>query len=99
MEAFIAGGHLILIRHILLCMKIHTLALLPVPRLVINKINYVLSTFLWSESNGKAKRKSGTCSKLCKPMGEGGINGRDLGEVQKAFFIKSVWRLLSVENL
>lgn len=55
--------------------------------------------FLWGANQGKAKCKWGSWLKLCKPIGEGGIGVHDLSEVQKAFFMKFAWRLLTMDNL
>lgn len=33
------GGHLILIHHVLSCMAIHTLVVLPIPNMVVKKYN------------------------------------------------------------
>lgn len=41
------GGRLILIHYVPSCIAIYTIAVLPVPDVVIKKINFVLSTFLW----------------------------------------------------
>lgn len=93
------GGRLILIRHVLSCIVTRMIAVLLVPIFVLKKINSIMATFLWGESNGKAKRKWDSCSKLCKPVEGGGIGVKDIQEVQKAFFIEFAWRLLLVDNL
>lgn len=67
-------------------------------QLVINKINSILNTFLLGEQSGKAKRKWGAWSKLYESMGKGGLGVRFIGEVHKSFFMKFVWRLMSVDN-
>lgn len=93
------GGRLILICHVLSCIVTRVLAVLPVHVFVVKKINSIMATFLWGESNGKAKWKWDSCFKLCKPIEGRGIGVRDIWEVQKAFFIEFARRLLSVDNL
>lgn len=61
------GGRLILLRHVLSSMATHLLA-------VLNKINALLYTFFWVESNGKQKRKWCALVHLFKPIREGGLN-------------------------
>lgn len=61
------GGRLILIRHVLSSMASHLLAVLNVPKEVLNKINGILSSFFWGETDGKRKRKWWAWSLLCKP--------------------------------
>ncbi|KAG2682183.1 hypothetical protein I3760_11G180000 [Carya illinoinensis] len=89
------GGCLILIRHVLSCMATHTLAVLAVPKMVLRKINTILSSFLWGENNGKGKRKWCSWDKVCKPVSKGGVGVRDLAKVQKSFHMKFAWRLMT----
>lgn len=74
-------GWLVLIRHILTSMVTHTLGVLLLPTGVLQKINSIFSTFFSRESNGREKRKWGAWANLCKPIEEGGIRVRDLGDI------------------
>ncbi|XP_040987641.1 uncharacterized protein LOC121235358 [Juglans microcarpa x Juglans regia] len=51
------GGRLILLKHVLSSMASHLLVVMDVPKIVIKKINAVLSTFFGGEQSGKAKTK------------------------------------------
>lgn len=41
------GGQLTLLRHVLSCMATHLLVVLKVPKVVLLKLNSILSTFFW----------------------------------------------------
>lgn len=78
------GGQLILLKHVLSCMVTHLLAVLDVPKMMLNKLNSILSNFFWGES----KRKWVSWSHMCKPMLEGEIGVRNFSDVQKAMHMK-----------
>lgn len=65
------GGQLILIHHVLCCMTTHILAVLSIPLVVINKINFIISSFFWKESNGRARMKQKAWKKICNPRRKG----------------------------
>lgn len=88
-----------MIRHFLSCMASHSLVITPVPKMVIMKINAILSSFFWRESNGRGKIKWGAWSKICKLVEEGGVGLGDLNDVKKSFHMKFVWHLMTIENL
>lgn len=46
-KLLLQGGRLILLKHVLTSMAFHLLAVLAVPKVVINKINSILSTYFW----------------------------------------------------
>lgn len=48
---------------------------------------------------GKAKKKWVAWEKVCKPIEEGGLGIRDLGEVKKALNVKLAWNLLHGSTL
>lgn len=83
-------SRLTLIRHVLSCMLTHTLAVLPVPRLITNQINSILSSFLRGENNGRNKKKMESMVKTVQTDGEGVIGVLDLGDLKKLLHIKFV---------
>lgn len=52
-------------------MATHILEILVVPKVVINKINSILSTFFWGEQKGPKKAKWHVWSSICMPVREG----------------------------
>lgn len=64
-------GCLVLIRHVVSSMATHTIAVLPVPIMILKKINSILSIFLQEESNDGGKMKWCAWSKVCNPVEEG----------------------------
>ncbi|KAF5467850.1 hypothetical protein F2P56_012062 [Juglans regia] len=74
-------------------------AVLNVPKVLLSKLNSILSTFFWGEYNGKLKHKWVSWSTICKPTNEGGLGLRDFNEMQSSMHKKLVWRLLTLDNL
>lgn len=79
-------------------MAIHTLAVMNVPMVIIQKINSILSNFFWGNIDGSPITKWRAWSKICKPS-EGGMGIRDLKEVQRALHMKMAWCPLLVDNV
>ncbi|KAG6673010.1 hypothetical protein I3842_16G088800 [Carya illinoinensis] len=92
------GGRLMLLRHVLSSMPIHLLSVLHVPKVVIQKVNYLCASFFWGSQDRSIKRKLRAWKKLCAPhVEEGGIGVRDISEVQRSLFMKFGW-LLETQN-
>ncbi|KAG2713072.1 hypothetical protein I3843_04G149000 [Carya illinoinensis] len=81
-------------------LSIHLLAVIQMPKLILAKINSILSnSFFSGEENGRNRRKLKSWTELCTPTMKGGLGVRDFVEVQKALHMKFAWRLLSLDNL
>ncbi|KAJ0094336.1 hypothetical protein Patl1_15029 [Pistacia atlantica] len=93
------GGRLTLMKHVLTCMSTHLLAVLNVPMKVFSRLNSLMATFFWGDTNGKQKMKWCAWDRICKPYKEGGLGIRNFHEVQRALHMKFAWRLVTVDNL
>ncbi|KAJ0088691.1 hypothetical protein Patl1_32423 [Pistacia atlantica] len=93
------GGRLTLMKHVLACMSTHLLAVLNVPMKVFSRLNSLMATFFWGDTNGKQKMKWCAWDRICKPYKEGGLGIRNFHEVQRALHMKFAWRLVTVDNL
>lgn len=51
--------------------------------------------FFQSEDNCKGKQKQGAWQMLYKPIAEGGIGVRDMGEIKRSLRMKFFWQLLT----
>lgn len=80
-------------------MSTHLLDVLDFPKVVISKINSLLTTFFDKIKVKKGKMKWRALEKLCKPIKEGGLDIRDLNEIQISLHMKFAWRLMTVDNL
>ncbi|XP_042956358.1 uncharacterized protein LOC122292186 [Carya illinoinensis] len=99
MKMLSVGGRTILLRHVLSSMATHLLAVLHVPKTVLNVLNRLLSSFFWGDSDGKGKRKWIAWHNICRPIEESGLGIRDFGDIQKALHMKLAWRLVTGHSL
>ncbi|CAH9101516.1 unnamed protein product [Cuscuta epithymum] len=86
------GGKLILIKHVLNAIPMHTLAVDKLPKKVVKILNCKTSSFFWGSSNNKRKYHWIRWSKLCLPNLEGGLGIRSLTDIEKAFTLKLWWK-------
>ncbi|VFQ87851.1 unnamed protein product [Cuscuta campestris] len=77
-------SRLILIKHVLSAIPLHTMAVQDLPKSVITSIQISLANFFWGSNMGKNKRHWAKWTRICKPTGEGGIGTRSLEDIQKA---------------
>ncbi|XP_042986314.1 uncharacterized protein LOC122314764 [Carya illinoinensis] len=94
MRLLSSGGKLILLRHVISSMALHLFTVFHIPQVVINKINQMMGSFFWGESNGKDKKKWLAWKHMGMPVVEGGIGVRLLHEVQTTLHIRFAWNLL-----
>ncbi|XP_042973207.1 uncharacterized protein LOC122305011 [Carya illinoinensis] len=52
-----SGARLLLIKHVLQSILVHSLSILRTPKAVIEKLQRIISTFFWGVKDGKAKKK------------------------------------------
>ncbi|OVA15314.1 Ribonuclease H domain [Macleaya cordata] len=93
------GGKLIMIRHVLASMAIYLLSAVVTPKLVLQSINRIISTFFWGSQDGKPKRKWVSWKTICKPVSEGRLGIRGIEEVVGSFRLKSLWNGLENKSI
>ncbi|KAF5450402.1 hypothetical protein F2P56_030760 [Juglans regia] len=94
-----SGARLILIKHVLQSIPVHSLSILKTPKAVIEKLQRIISTFFWGFKDGKAKKKWRSWVALCKPVTEGGLGICSLQDVQSSLHMKIAWNLLQGTSL
>ncbi|KAL9679486.1 hypothetical protein QQ045_017349 [Rhodiola kirilowii] len=92
------GGRLTLVEAILNFMVVHILASLPTPIGVIDRINSLLSNFIW-DSGGQSRRHWVNWPDICKSKQCGGLGIRNLKDIRQAFLYKMAWRCMDPTSL
>lgn len=82
------GSRLLLLKHVLQSISIHGLSILHTPKVVLDKLKRLMSTFFWNVRDGKPKKKWRAWDELCKPVLEGTIGRKNLHEVQTSLHMK-----------
>ena len=93
------GGKLILLRHVLSSIPIHTLSVFDIPMVVVERINRILSNFLWGESDGSLKRHWVSWDTVTTTCEEGGLGIRKFIDIMKALRMKFAWRIQNSDSL
>ncbi|XP_058727119.1 uncharacterized protein LOC131598546 [Vicia villosa] len=87
------SGRLLLVRSVLMAITQYWMQCLPLPQFVINKIESMCRTFVWT-GNISASRKSPVAWKtVCKPKAQGGLRVINLTLWNKITIIKCLWNL------
>ena len=86
---FSTGDRLILIKHVLSTIPLHSFAILEPPKGILNQLEKIMSAFFWGEVDGLDKQHS----KLCKPTQESGLGLRQLHDILQAFGCKLWWKM------
>ncbi|KAL9671780.1 hypothetical protein QQ045_009353 [Rhodiola kirilowii] len=92
------SGRATLISSVLGSVSIHTLSILPVPKVVIKGIERLMRNFLW-DRGGSAKHHWVNWDQVCMPKDEGGLGIRKLSDVKKCLFNKLAWRFLQNNSI
>ncbi|KAL9677847.1 hypothetical protein QQ045_015683 [Rhodiola kirilowii] len=92
------GGRLILVESVLNSMAVHVLASLPTPTGVLDRINSLLSNFIW-DSGGERRRHWVSWSDICRNKKCGGLAIRNLKDICLAFQYKLAWRCMDPASL
>ncbi|VFQ59730.1 unnamed protein product, partial [Cuscuta campestris] len=88
-------SRLILIKHVLSAIPLHTLAVQDNPKSIINQIHSKLANFFWGSKARKNKHHWSKWVTLCRPSGEGGLCIRSLDDIQKASALKLWWKSIT----
>ena len=81
-------GRVILVQSVLNVVPIHLLSCLNLPKGILERLNSLMASFIWSGKGGVRKRHWISWSDLTKPKQEGGLGIRKLEDVQAAFRLK-----------
>jgi hypothetical protein len=93
------GGKLILIKHVLSSIPIHSLTIFDIPKTVITKIHSILANFLWSKDTKNPSKRWISWKEIIKTKQEGGLGIRSIYDVILALRCKRVFRLLNSNNI
>ncbi|KAF5202294.1 hypothetical protein FRX31_008119 [Thalictrum thalictroides] len=69
------------------------------PKSVIKQGERILRNFIWSGNPAISRAVTVRWDDCCKPVMEGGIGMRRLGDVNKALMMKMAWTCLTEDNL
>ncbi|KAL9661558.1 hypothetical protein QQ045_026382 [Rhodiola kirilowii] len=87
------SGRATLISAVLCSVSIHTLSILPVPKVVLNGIERLMRNFIWDRGS-TSRHHWINWDSICKPKDEGGLGIRKLTEVKDCLLHKLAWRFL-----
>lgn len=89
------GGRLMLIKHVLAAIPLHTLAVLEPPKGVLQKIEKLFADLLWGRDQDQQKRHWSRWSRLSFPYAEGGLGVRNVADILASFSCKLWWKCRS----
>ncbi|VFQ85715.1 unnamed protein product [Cuscuta campestris] len=92
-------SRLILIKHVLSAIPMHTLAVQDLPKSIIRTIHGKLANFFWGSKQGRNHYHWAKWGTLTRPTGEGGLGIRNLEDIQKASALKLWWKSLTGNSL
>ena len=90
---------MILLRHVLSSIPIHTLSVFDVPMVVVDRINRILANFLWGDNEGSPKRHWVSWDMITNTCEEGGLGIRKFGDIMKALRMKFAWRIQNSDSI
>lgn len=93
-----AGGKITLINSVLSSLPIYTLAVLPVPKATLRRIQSTFSNFLWG-NNGAKRHHWVKWEDISHPIKEGGLGVRNLSDVEDAMQSKLAWSFIQGKSL
>ncbi|CAA6655168.1 unnamed protein product [Spirodela intermedia] len=94
------GGRIQLIRHVLMSMPLHLLAVHEVPDTVLQTIRRICTSFLWDgQLEGPRRQRRVSWEKACRPMDEGGLGIRRPQDVLNMLQKKLVWRMRTTPSV
>ena len=87
------GGRLILTNSSLTNIPLYMLSLYKVPRLVLKRMDFFRTRFLWQESQRVKKYHLVNWQDICRPKDQGGLGMIDPDIMNKCLLSKWLWRL------
>ena len=88
------GGHIKLIRHVLMSMPLHLLAVHEIPDTILRSIRQICTSFLWdSKLEGLRRQRRVSWEKACRPLDEGDLGIGRPEDVLDMLQKKLVWRM------
>ena len=93
------AGRLVLIKYVLLSIHVYWISLAWVPIGILNKIRSICSKFLWSGKEDKQILPWVVWDNIEKPKEWGGWGIKQIKPFASALAAKSIWRILSENNL
>ncbi|CAA7397126.1 unnamed protein product [Spirodela intermedia] len=94
------GGRIQLIRHVLMSMPLHLLAVHEVLDTVLQTIRRICTSFLWDgQLEGPRRQRRVSWEKACRPTNEGGLGIRRPQDVFNMLQKKLVWRMRTTPSV
>ncbi|CAA7397131.1 unnamed protein product [Spirodela intermedia] len=94
------GGRIQLIRHVLMSMPLHLLAVHEVPDTILQTIRRICTSFLWDgQLEGPRRQRRVSWEKACRPTDEGGLGIRRPQDVLNMLQKKLVWRMRTTPSV
>ena len=88
------GGHIQLIRHVLMSMPLYLLVVYEVPDTILRSIQQICTSCLWDgKLEGPRRQCRVSWEKACRPLDEGGLGIRRPEDVLDMLQKKLVWRM------
>ena len=81
---------LVLIKHVLASILVHSFLALPVPRSILKELDKLMRNFLWSASEAKLKANFVNWDSVCKPKSEGGLGLCKMQDLNDACLLNKV---------
>ncbi|OVA01729.1 hypothetical protein BVC80_9071g60 [Macleaya cordata] len=81
-----------MVRHVLSSMAIYLLLAVVVPKVVLQRINRLISGFFWGSHDGKPKHNWVSWKAICRPVLEGGLGVRYIEDVEHLMQFKKTWQ-------
>ncbi|KAL9667161.1 hypothetical protein QQ045_001510 [Rhodiola kirilowii] len=92
------AGRVTLVNSILSSMSMHCMAILPVPKMVLRRIESIMSNFVWDQGGSKRKHWIGW-PQICRSKSMGGLGVHSLEDIALAFKGKLAWNYISSNSL
>jgi hypothetical protein len=92
------GGRLILINFVLTSLVMFMLSFFEVPRGVLEKIDYYISSFYWQSDQHKKKYRLARWNIICQPKEQGGLGILNIDVQNKCLLSKWLFKLINEER-
>ncbi|KAE8687812.1 Beta-adaptin-like protein A [Hibiscus syriacus] len=92
------AGRLVLIKSVLSSLPIFFLSIFKMLLKVKQKVNTLMSNFLWGESSSKNRNHWVSWQAVCKPLEDGGLGILNLNIINRALLGKWVWKFANEKD-